>query len=51
MTNRKAKETSSGLVQWFERNGLVPTMNSEKDMQTFRQHVKVGSYKEHKERK
>ena len=51
MTNRKTKKTSPGLAQWFERNGLVPTMNSEKDMLTFKQYVKVDSYKEHKERK
>lgn len=46
----KAKETSPGLVQWFKRNDLTPTMDSERDMQTFKQHAKIHTT-EHEVRK
>lgn len=50
MADKKTKKTSPGLVQWFKRKGLTPTMDSERDMQTFKQHAKIHTA-EHEVRK
>lgn len=34
-------KTSKGLLDWFKRKGLTPTGDSDKDMDTFREHAKV----------